>query len=63
MMLKRFNTATIYTIINLTIIGDTCNQVIFGQFKKIKKIILILIFQFLNDSSIIINNDSLYKIE
>ena len=36
-MLKNFNTVSINTIINTTIIDNTCNHVTFGKFKKIKK--------------------------
>ena len=61
MILKGLLTFTMYIFIITTIIDETCNHVTFGKFKKIKNKIINLIFQFLNDSWIIIHYDSLYK--
>ena len=60
-MLKLIRTITSCITVNTSNIDETCNNVTFGQFKKIKNKIIILFFRFQNDSWIIIHYDSLYK--
>ena len=59
MRLKWIAAVTIYIIINTNIIDEICNLVTFGKLKKIKFKIIILIFQFQNDSWINIHYHSI----